>query len=84
MKEHKIGIYFLRISAYLEDKHGNQHPQITKKKVIDHISTVLYSWREHEESTASGNTDDVKPYALVAQKKAIENDLKRREIKGVC
>ena len=50
-------------------------------KRIYHISKVLYSWRVHDNSTAKST--DSKPYVVAAQKKAIEDDLKRRGYKDV-
>lgn len=45
-------------------------------KSIHHIPKILYSWRIHDLSTAKST--DSKPYVVEAQKKAIEDDLKRR------
>lgn len=42
---------------------------------VAHIPRVLYHWRVHQESTASGAP--VKPYALVAAQKAIQEHLLR-------
>lgn len=55
--------------------------RITEKtKEIYHIEKVLYHWRQTATSTAGylGN----KSYAYLAGKKALEDSLKRREIKG--
>lgn len=49
-------------------------------KLIVHIPKILYHWRAHNNST-SQNTDS-KSYAFVAGKKAIEEQLKRLNIKG--
>ena len=46
---------------------------------IRHIPRVLYHWRMHPESTATGT--GAKPYALDAGKRAISEHLERR---GVC
>jgi O-antigen biosynthesis protein len=43
---------------------------------IFHVPKVLYHWRMHEESTASG--DAAKPYAYEAGQRAIEEALQRR------
>lgn len=51
-----------------------------KAKLIVHIPKILYHWRAHENST-SQNTDS-KSYAFIAGKKAIEEQLKRLNIKG--
>lgn len=48
-----------------------------KAKGIGHVPKILYHWRIHELSVA-GNTD-VKPYAYIAGKKALEEALMRRE-----
>ncbi len=47
---------------------------------IVHIPKILYHWRAHENST-SKNTDS-KSYAFIAGKNAIEDQLKRLNIKG--
>ncbi len=51
-----------------------------KAKSIGHIPKILYHWRIHELSVA-GNTD-VKPYAYIAGKKALEEALVRRNLPG--
>jgi glycosyltransferase involved in cell wall biosynthesis len=48
---------------------------------IVHIPRVLYHWRIHPGSTASGGVD--KPYALAAGEKAINEHLERRGSDGV-
>jgi glycosyltransferase involved in cell wall biosynthesis len=48
---------------------------------IVHIPRVLYHWRIHSRSTASGGPD--KPYALKAGEKAINEHLQRRGTAGV-
>lgn len=52
----------------------------TDNSKVGHIPKVLYHWRERKESIAS--TIEAKPYALAAMKKAKENMLIRRKIKG--
>jgi len=47
---------------------------------IVHIPKVLYHWRIHELSAAQG--EDVKPYAYIAAKKALDEALVRRGLKG--
>ncbi len=47
---------------------------------IGHIPKVLYHWRIHEKSAAQG--EDVKPYAYIAAKKALEEALERRDTPG--
>jgi O-antigen biosynthesis protein len=49
-----------------------------KSKVITHVPGIMYHWRTHENSTASGI--DAKPYALAAQEKSINNHLSRIRI----
>ena len=53
---------------------------IVKTNNIHHIDKVLYHWRQTDTSTAGylGN----KSYAYVAGKRALEDALKRRKIKG--
>lgn len=51
-----------------------------KAKRIVHIPRVLYYWRVHSGSVASGV--DVKPYCLTAGKKALQNHLERIGLKG--
>ena len=50
-------------------------------KQIIHIPKVLYHWRIHQLSAAQ--SEDVKPYAYIAAKKALEEALQRRGLKGV-
>jgi GT2 family glycosyltransferase len=52
--------------------------ELTSK--IGHIPKVLYHWRIHEKSAAQG--EDVKPYAYIAAKKALEEALERRNTPG--
>jgi GT2 family glycosyltransferase len=47
---------------------------------IQHIATVLYSWRKSHTSTAQ--KPSAKDYAYVAQKKALEDDVKQRGMKA--
>lgn len=47
---------------------------------IIHIPKVLYHWRIHALSAAQG--EDVKPYAYIAAKKALESALERRNLRG--
>ena len=51
-----------------------------KTKNIYHVSTILYSWRISETSTA--DSTDSKPYVVDAQKNALQDDLKRRGLTG--
>jgi glycosyltransferase involved in cell wall biosynthesis len=48
-----------------------------KTNKIFHIPKILYYWRMHPTSTAVGEKD-VKPYAYIAAKKALEESLYRR------
>jgi glycosyltransferase involved in cell wall biosynthesis len=52
--------------------------QVTDK--IHHVPTVLYSWRLSPNSTAMNA--HVKNYAILAQKRALKDDLEARGIKG--
>ena len=47
---------------------------------IGHIPRILYHWRSHRQSTASGN--DVKPYAQVAALRAVEEHLQRSAVRA--
>ncbi len=73
---------FLRASFYLEKNIGHCHP-LDKKNSIQHIQTILYSWRKTTQSTSSEkHASIVKNYAYKNQKKVLEDDLKRREYDG--
>nr|WP_230957942.1 glycosyltransferase [Burkholderia diffusa] len=50
-------------------------------RAIYHIPRVLYHWRVHAESTASGT--DAKPYAVVAGERALNDHFDRVGIRGV-
>lgn len=52
-----------------------------KTQKIYHIPKILYSWRIHEESTAY-NTD-TKPYVYEAQRKLLEDHIRRVGINGL-
>src|SRR5690606_33900369 len=47
---------------------------------VGHIPKVLYHWRIHGKSAAQ--SEDVKPYAYIAAKKALEEALTRRNMPG--
>ena len=49
---------------------------------IHHIPRILYHWRIHADSTAMSS--EVKPYAMAAGKKAINDHLTRRGLKAVA
>lgn len=49
-------------------------------KHIGHIPKVLYHWRIH--SLSAAQSEDVKPYAYIAAKKALEETLQRRGDEG--
>lgn len=51
-------------------------------EAIHHIPRVLYHWRVHAESTASGT--DAKPYAVVAGERALNDHFDRMGIRGVA
>lgn len=53
---------------------------VEKTTEIGHIPKVLYHWRERKESTSANAM--AKPYVLEAQKKAKEEALSRRGLKG--
>ncbi|MBD2094889.1 glycosyltransferase [Trichocoleus sp. FACHB-591] len=48
-----------------------------KTNQVFHIPKVLYCWRIHPESTATGE-EGVKPYAYIAAQKALEESIERR------
>ncbi|WP_230624900.1 MULTISPECIES: glycosyltransferase family 2 protein [Burkholderia] len=52
----------------------------TGTAAIHHIPRVLYHWRVHAESTASGT--DAKPYAVVAGERALGDHFARMGIRG--
>jgi O-antigen biosynthesis protein len=52
-----------------------------KTNHIFHIPKVLYHWRIHQQSAASGS--EAKPYAYIAAKKALADALERRRELGV-
>lgn len=49
-------------------------------KAIHHIPRVLYHWRVHAESTASGV--DAKPYAVIAGERALNEHFERTGVAG--
>ncbi|KAG8150528.1 glycosyltransferase family 2 protein [Burkholderia catarinensis] len=51
-------------------------------ETIHHIPRVLYHWRVHAESTASGT--DAKPYAVVAGERALNDHFERMGIRAVA
>lgn len=51
-----------------------------KTDKIAHISKLLYSWRIHEDSTASET--DAKPYVYEAQRKLLKDHIERSAIKA--
>jgi O-antigen biosynthesis protein len=70
---------FLRITSLLQ-KQGNTHP-LNPKNPIQHIPSILYSWRKSASSTASEkHIDTAKTYVHVSQAKALTSDLKQRHI----
>lgn len=67
---------FLRVTNLLT-KIGKAHP-LNPKNPIQHLPMVLYSWRKSKTSTASEkHVRSIKPYAQLAQKKALTNTLNR-------
>lgn len=49
-----------------------------QKDKIYHIAKILYHWRVHEASTAMSVTS--KPYVIESQKKAVEEDINRKNL----
>jgi glycosyltransferase involved in cell wall biosynthesis len=73
---------FLRATWWLEKNISHCHP-LDPKNPIQHISTILYSWRKSSTSTASDkHARFVKNYAYENQKKVLKDDLKRRNYQG--
>ena len=73
------------VGGFRKDYDGSQDYDLflrilDKTKKIYHVPIILYHWRETPSSTslALGN----KSYAYIAGKKALEDTLKRRNIKG--
>lgn len=52
---------------------------LEKTDKVSHIQKVLYYWRIHRASSASGN--DAKPYIVKAGEEALSGHLKRRNVK---
>lgn len=72
---------FLRATYWLEKNIDHCHP-LDKKNPIQHVSTILYSWRKTSQSTASEkHAATVKDYAYKNQKKVLEDYLFLRNIK---
>lgn len=66
----------LRITDFIRES-GNERDK------IQHIPTVLYSWRKSSYSTASEkHTQSAKPYAYVSQKKVLQYDKNRHNYHG--
>jgi glycosyltransferase involved in cell wall biosynthesis len=67
---------FLRATWWLEKNISHCHP-LDPKNPIQHISTILYSWRKSSTSTASEKTvGKVKSYAYINQVKVVKDHLK--------
>lgn len=88
---HNYVTHFLMVSRRVldktersgEDVSGAQDYDLTLKafevaRKVTHVPRVLYHWREHEASTASGS--DQKPYAHEAGRRALCAHLERRSI----
>ena len=58
--------------------------RILQPQQIAHVSQILYYWRVHKNSTAQGL--DAKPYVIDAQKRALNDDIKCRQVQAqvVC
>lgn len=73
-----------KLSGFKSEYDGSQDFDIVSRATtltdkIVHIPNVLYNWRVHQNSTASGG-DNVKPYAYEIAKSVIRDHLKRRNI----
>lgn len=74
-----------RINGFREGFEGSQDYDLILRATeasqkIGHIPKVLYHWRIHEESAAQ--SEEVKPYAYIAAKKALEEAMVRRNTPG--
>ena len=54
--------------------------RILQPQQIAHVSQILYYWRVHKNSTAQGL--DAKPYVIDAQKRALNDDIKCRQVQA--
>ena len=54
--------------------------RILQPQQIAHVSQILYYWRVHKNSTAQGL--DAKPYVIDAQKRALNDDIKSRQVQA--
>ena len=77
----------IEIGGFREGFEGSQDHDLALRMVrhcgapaIHHIPRVLYHWRRHAASTASGGA--AKPYTVAAGCKAIDDDLHARGIAG--
>ena len=73
-----------KIGWFREGFEGSQDYELFLRVIentdkIGHIPKILYHWRSHETSTASG---PVKTYAIISAQKALQEHLKRQGIKG--
>lgn len=76
---------FENVGMFREGYNGSQDYDLAlrlseKAKKIVHIDKVLYFWRIHENSVASGV--DAKPYTVDSGKKALKDHLQRIGLKG--
>ena len=54
--------------------------RILQPQQIAHVSQILYYWRVHKNSTAQGL--DAKPYVIDTQKRALNDDIKCRQVQA--
>ena len=54
--------------------------RILQPQQIAHVSQILYYWRVHKDSTAQGL--DAKPYVIDAQERALNDDIKCRQVQA--
>ena len=54
--------------------------RILQPQQIAHVSQILYYWRVHKNSTAQGL--DAKPYVIDAQERALNDDIKCRQVQA--
>jgi glycosyltransferase involved in cell wall biosynthesis len=86
-----LGVYrsdlMRKIGGFREGFEGSQDYDLVLRFVeeiddsqIIHIPRILYHWRAHQQSSA--HTNDIKPYALQAGQRALQEHLDRQQIKA--
>ena len=86
-----LGVYradlIRRVGGFRQGLEGSQDYDLLLRcldaagdQAVEHIPRVLYHWRVHRESTASGN--GAKPYVVAAAERALVDHLQRRGEQG--